>query len=163
VPWRPVLKQVLPRRSLNSAADSHSRSAEVGIRLGRAVSHTTALPLVMLVLKRRQQVLKPRDSPDMVNTLKPSLSYERGQHRRNRVERRPDAFPIERLIAGRKAEDWGEVGGEREVVETLVSYHGSPLSAGGRIPMADRAAVASVCRARNHAGQHPSCSKATPL
>ena len=34
-------------------------------------------------LKRRQQVLKPRDSPDMVNTLKPSLSYEWGQHRRN--------------------------------------------------------------------------------
>jgi hypothetical protein len=29
-------------------------------------------------LKRRQQVLKPRDSPDMVNTLKPSLSYEWG-------------------------------------------------------------------------------------
>ena len=25
------------------------------------------------LLKRRQQVLKPRDSPDMVNTLKPSL------------------------------------------------------------------------------------------
>jgi hypothetical protein len=33
------------------------------------------------LLKRRQQVLKPRDSPDMVNTLKPSLSYEWGQHR----------------------------------------------------------------------------------
>jgi hypothetical protein len=35
-------------------------------------------------LKRRQQVLKPRDSPDITMTLKPSLSSERGQHRRNR-------------------------------------------------------------------------------
>ena len=29
-------------------------------------------------LKRRQQVLKPRDSPDITMTLKPSLSSERG-------------------------------------------------------------------------------------
>ena len=29
-------------------------------------------------LKRRQQVLKPRDSPDIPVTLKPSLSKERG-------------------------------------------------------------------------------------
>src|SRR5579864_6131052 len=36
------------------------------------------------LLKRRQQVLKPRDSPEMANTLKPSLWKERGQHRRNR-------------------------------------------------------------------------------
>src|SRR6202166_719140 len=35
-------------------------------------------------LKRRQQVLKPRDSPDITMTLKASLSYERGQHRRYR-------------------------------------------------------------------------------
>src|SRR6266481_8471787 len=35
-------------------------------------------------LKRRQQVLEPRDSPDITMTLKPSLSSERGQHRRNR-------------------------------------------------------------------------------
>src|SRR6202166_3646447 len=35
-------------------------------------------------LKRRQQVLKPRDSPDITMTLKASLSSERGQHRRNR-------------------------------------------------------------------------------
>src|SRR5271155_5432156 len=35
-------------------------------------------------LKRRQQVLKPRDSPEITDTLKPSLSAKRGQHRRNR-------------------------------------------------------------------------------
>ena len=35
-------------------------------------------------VKRKQQVLKPRGSPDMVLTLKPSLSKKRGQHRRNR-------------------------------------------------------------------------------
>src|SRR6476620_11698404 len=35
-------------------------------------------------VKRKQQVLKPRGSPDMVLTLKPSLSQKRGQHRRNR-------------------------------------------------------------------------------
>jgi hypothetical protein len=34
-------------------------------------------------VKRKQQVLKPRGSPDMVLTLKPSLSKKRGQHRRN--------------------------------------------------------------------------------
>jgi len=43
-------------------------------------------------LKRRQQVLKPRNSPDMVNTLKPSLSYEWGQHRRNRQQARDRRF-----------------------------------------------------------------------
>jgi hypothetical protein len=35
-------------------------------------------------LKRRQQVLKPRDSPEITDTLKPSLSAKRGQHRRDR-------------------------------------------------------------------------------
>ena len=35
-------------------------------------------------VKRKQQVPKPRGSPDMVLTLKPSLSKKRGQHRRNR-------------------------------------------------------------------------------
>jgi hypothetical protein len=35
-------------------------------------------------LKRRQQVLKPRNSLDMLLMLKPSLSFERRQHRRNR-------------------------------------------------------------------------------
>ena len=35
-------------------------------------------------VKRKQQVLKPRGSPDMVLTLKPSLSKKRGQYRRNR-------------------------------------------------------------------------------
>ena len=35
-------------------------------------------------LKRRQQVLKPRNSLDMLLMLKPSLSFERGQHRRDR-------------------------------------------------------------------------------
>src|SRR5580693_9880116 len=34
--------------------------------------------------KRRQQVLKPRDSPEITDTLKPSLSAKRGQHRRDR-------------------------------------------------------------------------------
>jgi len=36
-------------------------------------------------VKRRQQVLKPRDSPEMFVTLKPSLLKKRGQHRRNRL------------------------------------------------------------------------------
>jgi hypothetical protein len=35
-------------------------------------------------VKRRQQVLKPRGSPEIQDTLKPSLSKERGQHRRDR-------------------------------------------------------------------------------
>ena len=35
-------------------------------------------------LKRRQQVLKPHDSPEITDTLKPSLSAKRGQHRRDR-------------------------------------------------------------------------------
>src|SRR5271168_2707996 len=35
-------------------------------------------------MKRRQQVLKPRDSPEITDTLKPSLSAKRGQHRRDR-------------------------------------------------------------------------------
>jgi hypothetical protein len=35
-------------------------------------------------LKRKQQVLKPRDSPEITDTLKPSLSAKRGQHRRDR-------------------------------------------------------------------------------
>jgi len=35
-------------------------------------------------MKRRQQVLKPRDSPEITMTLKPSLSSEWGQHRWNR-------------------------------------------------------------------------------
>jgi len=43
-------------------------------------------------LKRRQQVLKPRDSPDIPVTLKPSLSKERGQHRRTRQEARDRRF-----------------------------------------------------------------------
>jgi hypothetical protein len=34
-------------------------------------------------LKRRQQVLKPRNSLDMLLMLKPSLSFERGRHRRD--------------------------------------------------------------------------------
>jgi hypothetical protein len=38
-------------------------------------------------VKRRQQVLKPRDSPDITMTLKPSLSSEWGQYRRNRHRR----------------------------------------------------------------------------
>ena len=36
------------------------------------------------LLKRKQQVLKPRDSPEITDTLKPSLSAKRGQHRRDR-------------------------------------------------------------------------------
>src|SRR6202521_4584567 len=35
-------------------------------------------------LKPRQQVLKPRDSPEILIKPKPSSSLERGQHRRNR-------------------------------------------------------------------------------
>src|SRR5215468_5536395 len=35
-------------------------------------------------MKRRQQVPKPRGSPDIFITLKPSPSLERGQHRRDR-------------------------------------------------------------------------------
>jgi hypothetical protein len=35
-------------------------------------------------LKRRQQVLKPRDSPEILIKPKPSSSLERGQYRRNR-------------------------------------------------------------------------------
>src|SRR6202049_5268005 len=35
-------------------------------------------------VERRQQVLKPRDSPEITDTLKPSLSAKRGQHRRDR-------------------------------------------------------------------------------
>jgi len=35
-------------------------------------------------VKRRQQVLKPRDSPEILIKLKPSSSLERGQYRRNR-------------------------------------------------------------------------------
>jgi hypothetical protein len=34
-------------------------------------------------LKRRQQVLKPRDSPEITDTLKPSLSAKRGPSRRD--------------------------------------------------------------------------------
>ena len=36
------------------------------------------------LLKRRQQVLKPRVSLEMFLLLEPSLSFERGQHRRHR-------------------------------------------------------------------------------
>jgi len=39
-----------------------------------------ATPLV----KRRQQVLKPRGSPDIDTTLEPLPSSSQGQHRRNR-------------------------------------------------------------------------------
>ena len=39
-----------------------------------------AIPFV----KCRQQVLKPRDSPEILIKLKPSSSLERGQYRRNR-------------------------------------------------------------------------------
>jgi hypothetical protein len=35
-------------------------------------------------VKRRQQVLKPRDSPEILIKLKPSSSLARGQYRRNR-------------------------------------------------------------------------------
>jgi hypothetical protein len=37
------------------------------------------------LLKRRQQVLKPRDGPDIIVMLKPSLPKRRGQHRRHRL------------------------------------------------------------------------------
>jgi hypothetical protein len=35
-------------------------------------------------LKRKEQVLKPRYSPEISATLKPSLLKKRGQHRRTR-------------------------------------------------------------------------------
>src|ERR1700680_1695569 len=35
-------------------------------------------------VERRQQVVKPRDSPEITDTLKPSLSAKRGQHRQDR-------------------------------------------------------------------------------
>jgi hypothetical protein len=35
-------------------------------------------------VKRRQQVLKPRGSPDIIMTLKPLLLVKQGQHRRDR-------------------------------------------------------------------------------
>jgi hypothetical protein len=35
-------------------------------------------------LKRKEQVLKPRYSPEIFETLKPSLLNKRGQHRRTR-------------------------------------------------------------------------------
>ena len=41
---------------------------------------TVATPFV----KRRQQVPKPRGSPDMKVTLKPLLLRQQGQHRRDR-------------------------------------------------------------------------------
>jgi len=43
-------------------------------------------------LKRRQQVLKPRYSPEISETLKPSLLKKRGQHRRTRQWARERRF-----------------------------------------------------------------------
>jgi hypothetical protein len=48
-------------------------------------------------VKRKQQVLKPRGSPDMVLTLKPSLSKKRGQKgdTPNAAQRRPNCSRID--------------------------------------------------------------------
>src|SRR4051812_27358877 len=70
----------LPLRPLDDGPIAVEAMAGSFLCLAASLAGVVVTPL----LKRRQQVLKPRNSLEMLLMLKPSLSFERGQHRRDR-------------------------------------------------------------------------------
>ena len=92
-------------------------------------------------MKRRQQVLKPRGSPDMVVTLKPSLSAEWGQYRRDRPLARDCRF-------GRGFEP-----GQRHRMDRLGTSHGEARVKGAIHPRRINTPVS--CRAWVHSFVRP--------
>ena len=54
------------------------------VKASQPAGSSFAWVMATSLVKRRQQVLKPRGSPEIDSTLKPLLSLQQGQHRRDR-------------------------------------------------------------------------------